>query len=207
MDSLIVSQPNPFDWDPLYDRFIAHLRSVGVGSSAPKLNDRMPLFGLPNSMGLYVDFGDRLGNGPIVLNFMRGGWCPYCAAELRAWNDAMPRLEAAGGEFIAICGEIGGLAEETRCTLAPDSTMLCDVDHGVTMALGLAFPISAEMHKAYADDGLDLSEIYGDSGWLLPIPATFVVDRGGFVRFAHVDPDFRRRADPATVVAVIQALG
>lgn len=207
MKSQPVPPTAPFDWDLLYDKFVAHLVATGVGRAAPKLNELMPSFSLPNSMGLHIDLSDRLSSGPVVLNFMRGGWCPYCKAELRAWHDAMPRLEAVGGQFIAVSGEIGGLAEDTRCTLAPESIMLCDVDHGLALSLGLTFPLSAEMHQAYADYGLDLTAIYGDSGWLLPIPATFVIDRVGLVRFAHVDPDFRRRADPATVIAVIEELG
>jgi peroxiredoxin len=197
----------PFDWKILYDKFVAHLIATGVGQAAPKPNDVMPSFCLPNSKGLHVDLADRLSDGPVVLNFIRGGWCTYCRDELRAWHDAIPRLEAAGGQFIAVSGEVGGLAEETRCTLAPKSMMLCDIDHGLALSLGLAFPLSVQMHQAYTDHGLDLNSIYGDSGWLLPIPATFVIDRSGLIRFAHVDPDFRHRADPATVIAVVETLG
>ncbi|HEX8553702.1 MAG TPA: peroxiredoxin-like family protein [Sphingomonas sp.] len=199
--------PSAFDWDALYDRFVAQLRTRGVGGSAPKLYDRFEPFTLPDSRGRYVDLADRLGTGPVVLSFMRGGWCPYCRGELLAWADAIPRLEAVGGRFIAVSGEAGGRAEVTRCELAPGAEMLCDIDHGLALSLGLAFPVSEELHDRLIDHGLDLSDVYGDSGRILPIPATFVIDSGGVVRYAFTEPDFRVRADPAVVIAVVEACG
>lgn len=195
-----------FDWQSLYDGFIANLRERGVGRAAPALGDRLEPFVLPNSLGRHVALDDLLGAGPIVLSFMRGGWCPYCRSELNAWSAAMARLAAVGGRFIAISGEVGGRAETTRCELAPEAEMLCDVDHGLATSLGLAFAISPELRRRYDEHGLSLADIYGDSGRILPIPATFVIDRGGIVRYAFVNPDFRVRADPSVVIAVVEAL-
>lgn len=197
----------PTEWNALYDRFIAHLRQVGVGTAAPRLHDRIDPFTLPNSMGVHVGLERFLGSGPVVMNFMRGGWCPHCRAELRAWEAAIPRLEAVGGRLLAISGEVGGLAETTRCELAPSAEMLCDVDHGLAASLGLTFPVTAELHRRYLEAGLNLADIYGDSGRILPLPATYVIDRDGVVRYAFVELDFRIRADPAVVIAVVEALG
>lgn len=195
------------DWAGLYDGFVAELRQRGTGGSAPRLGDRLEPFVLPNSAGRYVALDDLLGAGPIVLSFIRGGWCPYCRAELAAWADAIPRLEAVGGRLIAVSSEIGGRAETTRCSLAPGAEMLCDVDHGLATALGLTTIVGAAVHDAYRGAGLDLADIYGDTGRLLPIPATFVIAGDGTVRYAFVEPDFRIRADPAVVIAVVEALG
>ncbi len=202
-----LTQPSAaFDWHGLYDGFIGNLRERGVGRTAPALGDRLEPFVLPNSLGRHVALDDLLGAGPIVLSFMRGGWCPYCRSELNAWAAAMQRLAAVGGRFIAVSGEVGGRAETTRCELAPEAEMLCDIDHGLATALGLAFAISPELRQKYDEHGLSLADIYGDSGRILPIPATFVIDRDGIVRYAFVDPDFRVRADPAVVIAVVEAL-
>lgn len=194
-----------FDWNALYDRFVGHLRERGVGESAPKVRDRFPAFTLPDSLGRHVDLDDLLGAGPLVLSFMRGGWCPHCRSELLAWQNAMPRLAAVGGRFVAISAEIGGRAETTRCEIAPAAEMLCDIDHGLALSLGLAFPLSTEMHGRYEQHGLHLADVYGDSGLILPVPATFVIDSSGQVRYAFVDPDFRERPDPAVVIAVVEA--
>lgn len=200
-----MSQQPAFDWNALYDRFIAGLRNRAVGSAAPQLGDRFPEFALPDSHGHYVNLADRLGAGPVVLSFMRGGWCPHCRRELQAWADAIPQLEALGGRFIAVSGEAGGRAESTRCELAPNAEMLCDIDHGLALALGLTFPISQEMHERYREHGLELADIYGDSGLILPIPATFVLDAAGTVRYACVEPDFRIRPEPAVVLKAVRS--
>jgi peroxiredoxin len=197
----------PADWDALYDGFVGRLRRSGAGADAPGLYDRFEPFALPDSRGRYVSLKDRLADGPVVLSFMRGGFCPYCRAELQAWHDAIPRLEAVGGHFIAISAEVGGRAEETRCGLAPNAEMLCDVDHGLALSLGLAHPVGPDLHEGYRAHGLYLDEIYGDSGMLLPTPATFVIDSGGVVRYAFVEPDFRVRPDPTVVIAVVEACG
>ncbi len=206
--STLAETPLPlaFDWDGLYDRFVAELLGRGAGLAAPKLGERLDNFVLPNSAGRHVMLDGLLGAGPIVLSFMRGGWCPYCRAELTAWADAAPRLEAVGGRFVAISGEIGGRAETTRCELAPNAEMLCDVDHGLATSFGLTVAISPAVRESYLTHGLNLADIYGDAGRLLPIPATFVIDARGFIRYAFVEPDFRIRADPAVVIAVVEAL-
>lgn len=196
----------PTDWDSVYDEFVARLRERRAGSMAPQLGGNIDPFVLPDSMGRYTALADLLGKGPIVLSFMRGGWCPYCKAELRAWADAMPRLEAVGGRFIAVSGEVGGRAETTRCELSPGAAMLCDVDHGLATALGLTIIVPPGLRQRYIEHGLDLAAVYGDSGQLLPIPATFVIDGLGMVRYAFVEPDFRIRADPAVVIAVVEAI-
>jgi peroxiredoxin len=199
-----VPQQNP--WEDITNRFVAQMRGLRIGAAAPMINDQFPDFVLPDSQGRHVALSELLGRGPVVLSFMRGRWCPYCEQELMTWHDAIPQLEAAGGQFVGVSGEVGGLAEEFRCEIAPEAAMLCDVDHGLATGLGLAFPVSEEFHHRYVEAGIDLATIFGNAGRILPIAATYVIDAAGFVRYAFVDPDFRVRADPADVIAVVESL-
>lgn len=193
-------------WDAISDRLIAQFRKRNIGATAPKLNDPFPNFTLPNSKGVYVGMQALLARGPLVLSFMRGRWCPYCEAELLSWHEAIPRLEDQGGHFVGITSEVGGLAESFRCEIAPEAEMLCDVDHGLAMALGLTFPIDEEFHRHYLDAGIDLAATFGNAGRILPITATYVIDSNGIVRFAFDDPDFRVRADPTLVIEIVEGL-
>lgn len=205
---MTAPQTAPTDHDPWEqpsNQLVAQLRRNKVGSKAPQLNDRFPDFVLPDSQGRHVALAELTAGGPVVLSFLRGRWCPYCRQELKAWHDAIPQLEAAGGRFVAISAETGGRAEDFRCEIAPGARMLCDVDHGLAMLMGLAFPISEDLHRRYGDAGLDLATIFDNSGRILPIAATYVIDPQGIVRYAFVDPDFRLRADPAVVIAAIEA--
>lgn len=192
----------------LYDEFVAGLRSANVGSGAPHPGDTFPAFALPDAWGRYRSLDALLGSGPLVLSFVRGGWCPYCVHELRAWNDVLPALAEAGGHFAAVSPEVGGRAAMMGRLLgmSGDAELLCDVDLGVALTAGLAFRVNDPMRRRYLEQGLDLAALYGSNAGFLPVPATFVIDQAGVVRFAFADPDFRNRAKPSDVIGAVAAL-
>lgn len=205
-DALAQCQVESTSWDPTYAIFLERLQSLNIGATAPKVGDHFPHFALPNAMGARIAVSDLFADGPLVLSFNRGGWCPYCRLELAAWTSHLAELASMGGRFVAITGEIGGRAEDLRNALKLDAEILCDVDHGLALELGLAFYLGEELRQMYLDRGLNLSEVYGTESWFLPIPATFVLDTRGIVRFAYADPDFRARAEPSDVLAVVAAM-
>lgn len=194
------------DWTPVYDAFVLKLRAAGVGRRAPAVGARFPDFALPDPQGRYRTLAGLLADGPLVLSFNRGGWCPFCRAELGGWGARAAALAEAGGRFVSIAGEVGGRADRLHDFVGDGATILCDVDHGLALAVGLAFRCDADLQARYLACGLDLGEVYGGGGWFLPVPATFVLDRQAIVRFAFTDPDFRNRADPDTAIAVLRAL-
>jgi peroxiredoxin len=194
-------------WQPLYNRLIAEWRSLGIGASAPRVGERFPEFALPDARGRYHPIDELLTKGPIVLSFHRGEWCPYCRSELKAWHCALPRLEALNGRFVAISGEVGGRASSIEAILGDGAHVLCDVDHGVALTVGLAFFAGDQLLSEYCAAGIDLVPLYGTDSGFIPVPATFVIDTDRTVAFAFVDVDFRNRADPDTVLAAVAALG
>jgi peroxiredoxin len=53
----------------------------------------------------------------------------------------------------------------------------------------------------------DIAVRNGEESYELPVPATYVVDTMGVIRFAHVDVDFMTgRAEPQAVIAALEAL-
>jgi len=196
------------DLGPFFDEIVFGLREGGVGAAAPAVGDVFPDFSLPTADGGYLRLSDLLKAGPVVINFSRGRWCPYCAHEVAAWAEALPALAAAGARFIEITGEIGGGARALGAVLAAaDHTqaadVLCDVDHGLALSLGLAFFAGEPMLDFYRERGTDFHALYGSQSGFLPVPATFAVGRDGVVRHAFVDVDFRNRAEPLEVIAAL----
>lgn len=194
-------------WEPAYDRMVKGLAASGAAAAVPAVGDRLPQFALPDSRGRWVRLADLLADGPIVLSVHRGRWCPFCRAEIAAWRHALPDIKAAGGRLALTTPETGGRADRLRDMIGPDATILCDVDHGVAMLLGLTVPLPLDLQQAYRDAGLDLDLLTGGAGEFVPVPATFIVDRGGVVRFVHAHVDFRIRAEPTEVIAALRALG
>ena len=86
------------------ERHIAELRN-GLGKTALKVGDRAPAIVLDNARGETVDVGRLLQKGPVVVAFYRGGWCPYCNLELRAFQRVLPDINAAGASLVAISPE------------------------------------------------------------------------------------------------------
>lgn len=193
-------------WTCLYDSFVARLAALEAGHSAPKPGMAFPDLRLPDHLGQYQSLSAIRASHPVVLSFVRGSWCPYCRAELTHWRDQIAALRAAGGQLVIIVGEVSGGADRIHALLDGQAVVLCDVDHGAALDLGLAHHVGGELLQSYLAAGLDLTDVYGTDSGILPIPATFLIDARGVVREAFVDPDFRHRAEPAAMIAAMRQL-
>jgi peroxiredoxin len=188
------------------DKLVQGLIDSGADAGALKVGDRVPDFMLPNADGKLVQSSQVFGKRPVVISFYRGMWCPYCSAELNALANVSPRLKEAGASIVAITPEIGGAAKKTKDERRLDFEILCDIDNGVAMEFGLMFRIPDDIQPAYLKIGKKLPLIYGNDSWMLPIPATYVVNKDGVVAHAYVNPDYRDRLDPEDLLPVVAKL-
>ena len=173
-------------------------RSAGEGSAAPR-------FSLPNAHGEPVASESLWEDGPAVLSFYRGGWCPYCNIELRALQERLPEIEALGARLVAITPETPDNALTTQEKNEIAFEVLSDGGNRVASAFGLAFRLPDEINDIYRNKfGIDLEESNGEASQTLPLPATFVIGKGGTVLKAFVDADYTRRAEPDEVIAALK---
>jgi peroxiredoxin len=186
---------------------LAELRRIGAGGTALRPGDAFPDFLLPDTDGRLVARDDLLAAGPLVIAFFRGAWCPYCRVMLAALEEALPEIRAAGATFAAVTPETGGGALDVKRRHRAGYAVLADVDSGLAALCGVVFRVPVAYRQLLLRFGIDLAERQGNAAWLLPVPAAFVLDRGGTVAWAHVDADFTRRAEPADIVAALRALG
>ena len=201
----LMDAVTPVELRPLIDELVAHLRDTG---SAPGLDvgDAAPDFTLPDHRGRPVTLSDRLQHGPVVLSFYRGDWCPVCNLELQALQANLAEIERRGASLLAVSPQpadtSGAFAD--RLELAFD--VLSDVDQDVARAYALRFPLTDGLRAAYESYGLVLPEQNADGSWCLPVPATFVIDPAAVVQARHVEPDYRRRLEPAEILAALDAV-
>ena len=137
--------------------------------------------------------------------FFRGHWCPYCRLNVRAVVQAMDRIRAVGGEVVAIMPETQAFAGKFKSEAAVPFPVLTDLDNGYALSLNLAIWLGAEIQQLLAHQ--DLASFHGNDGWVLPIPATFVVGRDGLVKARFVDPDFRHRMAIEDLLAALKDAG
>jgi peroxiredoxin len=183
----------------------AELRRSGAVRHALSVGDPLPDFMLPDPTGSFVERDEILAESPLVLTFFRGHWCSACSA-VDAMLEALPAMREAGATLLAVTPETGGYAMRDQARTPPGLRILSDVDNGLALACGVAFRVPAHYRGMLAAHGVNLEERQGSTSWFLPVPATFVVDRTGIVRWSFVDVDFMRRADPAAVVEALRAL-
>ena len=131
--------------------------------------------------------------GPVAVTFHRGHWCPYCRINTRALAEAQTKIAAAGAQIVAIMPD----RQQFAVSLKHDSKMhypvLTDMDNGYALSLNLAIWVGAEVQELMAASGRDLPRYQGNNSWMLPLPASFVVDAEGIVRARFIDPDYRKR--------------
>ena len=189
-----------------YDEFLKRLDAGQVAAQACKEGDPMPGFLLPSADGRLVGSEELLAEGPLVVTFFRGDWCPYCIATLDALEAVLPELSRAGGTLVALTPETGGRALATKRDRALHYEVLVDVDLAVAMAFGIVFRMPPLYTELLRRRGVDLAERSGNPAWLLPIPATFLVGRDGVVLRAWVNRDFTQRAEPSDIVTALRSL-
>jgi peroxiredoxin len=189
-----------------YQRGVEELAADGIAGRAVKVGDTAPDFTLASARGAPVALSQLLARGPVVLTFYRGGWCPYCNLQLRAYQKALPEIRAAGGTLVAIAPEKPDDTLSTAEKNALEFEVLSDVDGAVGAAYRLYFELSPELKALYAAGGNDLSKKNADGRWHLPIPATYVIGTDARVAAAFVDVEYRNRAEPAQILAALRAL-
>src|SRR5215470_10206780 len=187
-----------------YQDLLARLDRAETGARALKSGDAIPAFLLPDAEGRLVASDDLLARGCLVINFFRGNWCPYCRQTLKALEAALPEIEAAGGQLVALTPDTGHHLADTKRIQRLSYEILSDVDGTVGLQFGVLFRAPAAYRELLAGHGIDLAERHGNDGGFIPLPATYVVDRDGIVRYAFVDIDFTRRAEPSTVVTALK---
>ena len=177
----------------IVDRLVARLRQHEAGEDAPKPGGVMPTFVLPDETGRLVGLKDLLAQGPAVVTFHRGHWCPYCRISISTLVKAQPRIEALGARMVAIVPDREQFAAEMREDCNVNFPILSDMDNGYAMSLNLAIWVGNEMQEYMSKIGRMLPQYQGNDSWVLPIPATFVIGKDGRIRSRFVDPDYRKR--------------
>ena len=187
------------------DRLVARLQQSGAGESAPKIDDTLPPFHLPDEAGHIVSLDELLSKGPVAVTFHRGHWCPYCRLNTIALAKAQKEIEREGSRIVAIMPDRQQFAQELKTESKARFSILTDMDNGYALSLNLLIWVGAEMERMISAVGLDIPSYQGNTSWMLPIPATFVVGTDRKVKARFVDPDYRKRMEIEGLIAALRS--
>jgi peroxiredoxin len=126
-----------------------------------------------------VTLEDLLKEGPLAMTFHRGHWCPYCRINTKAFTELQERITSGTAQFAATIPERQEFAARVSAEGKGRFPVLTDVDNGYALSLNLALWVGDEMQKILKSGGRQLPDYQGNNAWVLPIPATFVIDKDG----------------------------
>ncbi len=201
-----VDQDMPEDTRKLLERSVQRVIESGIAESALAVDDYFPQFSLPNVVGDAISSGELLAQGPLVVCFFRGGWCPYCNLELRAYQSILREIHELGAEFVAISPQL----PDESLTMAAKANLtfevLNDTGNSLSEHMGLMHELPPSLVDTYLSMGYDLERINGNMRWTLPLPATYVLDRDHRIHMAFINPDYRVRFEPDQVLVALREL-
>lgn len=197
------------------EKATADLFNTGIEDRILKSGTQAPAFTLEDARtGKLVHSADLLTLGPLVINFFRGRWCPYCVTELETWRELYPAVRKRGALFVAISPQTtrqNNFAIEQHALPFP---LLADPGAAIAEKFGIAYTIPAD-HRRYFQSilvnipfnnaGLSYHNATEES-WRLPLPAVFVIAKDGTIAFSEAHADFRVRPEPLEVMNVLDSL-
>lgn len=193
-------EKTPAEVAQVMDEAIEALRKSQIVEKALKAGASFPVMKLKDAQGAKFDTAALLKKGPLILVFYRGGWCPYCMVQLAYWNNELADVRAKGATFVAITPENSTEAKATIAKRGWEFPVVLDEKSKLARKLGIVYPMPESLIAVYRKFGRDLSATNTSESWELPISATYVVGTDGKIVYAHIDPDYKKRAEPAEVL-------
>jgi len=183
------------------------LQESGIQEKVLKAGDKAPEFELQDQNGETVSSKELLAKGPLVLTFYRGVWCPYCNADLANLKKYTPEIEAAGATLVGVSPELPEFLKKITAMQKLNFNILHDDQNTLAAQFGLKFHFEPDLKSLYRDKfNINLEVQQGNDEWSLPMPARFVIDTEGMIRYAESEPDYRNRPNPDDLMETLKNL-
>jgi peroxiredoxin len=191
-------------WLDAARRSIQALAETGLVAKAVKAGETAPLFRLRCGRGGFIDLSDLLNRGPVVISFFWGDWCPFCVLALQALAAAHPEIERLGAMLVALSPQ----ARENSSSSGgePPFPVLQDFGCEIAARYRIAFTVPQQFRTAYLALGYPHSAKAGSKGWILPLPATYVLNSTGLVVLSYLDTDYTTRLETTEIIVALTHL-
>lgn len=186
------------------DRATEEFRQAGLAEQALKPGDAAPAFSLPDVKGNKISSTELLSQGPLIITFIRGRWCPFCCATMEAWQGVLPQVKSSGANFIAITPMSPQQSDFMRDQHKLAFPILSDPGNKVAEQFGVAYRVPQYQQELFSTVFINLPHIHSEDSWTLPLPATFAITQDGIINYVFADNDYTQRAEPTEVLRAIK---
>ncbi len=181
------------------------LQDESISKNALKVGDKFENVELFNIDGHSVKLHDYFKNNEfLVVNFYRGGWCPYCNLELKALQEILDDLKALNTSLIAVSPQTPDNSLSTKEKNELEFEVLSDIGNKVAKKVGLVFSLADELKPIYKEFGIDIPASNNDETYDLPMPATYVINKNKEIIFSYIDEDYTKRSEPSDILEAIK---
>jgi peroxiredoxin len=187
-------------------RSIRALAETGLVAKAVRAGETAPLFRLRCGRGGFVDLSDLINRGPVIVSFFWGDWCPFCVLEFKALAEAYAEIERLGATLVTLSPQARGPSSSPGSHGEPPFPILQDPGCKVASRYRIAFAVPKRYRAAYLALGYPNPAKTGSKGWMLPMPATYVLDSTGFVVLSYLDADYTTRLEPTEIIVALTHL-
>lgn len=167
---------------------------------ALKVGDKAPNFKAKAHSGEILHLDSLLKKGPVVLFFYRGAWCPYCNKQMSELQDSLSLITSKGAAVIAISPEIPENIEKTIRKTNASFSIIHDKEYAIMKAYKTAFKVDSNTVEKYKKWNIDLESANGNRDNMLPVPATYIIDQKGNIKYVYFDADYRKRVSVKTIL-------
>ncbi len=180
------------------ERSLKDAHGLSVGAKAP-------MFTALDADSNRFSLEKALVEGPVVLIFYRGFWCPVCNKHLGSIQDSLKMIEKAGAKVIAISPEKPEYLNVMEDKTGAEFTLLYDEGYSIANAYDVTFKPSATKLFTYnVILGGKLKKTHSDESQQLPIPATFIINQQGEISWRQFDPDYKNRASVKEILLALE---
>lgn len=201
-----ASEHIPDEVMTVMNRSARALAESRIAEEALAAGDKAPNFTLPSARGGRVALAELLEHGPVVLTFYRGAWCPFCDLALRALGEINEQIAQRGASLVAVSPQIPDESLSLQQKHRLEFEVLSDVGLDTAKQFGIAFDLTEELGALYDRLGFELRRVNGGHARSLPLPASYLITPDGTIRWAFVDTDYSKRAEPADILAELDEL-
>jgi peroxiredoxin len=187
-------------------RSIQRLAETDLLAKAVKAGETAPIFKLRCGRGGFIDLSHLLECGPVVVSFFWGDWCRFCVLELRAFAAAHPEIERLGATLVALSPQTRGKSPSPGSESELPFPVLQDPECEIAARYRIAFTVPTQFRAAYLTLGYPNSARTASEDIVLPIPATYVLDKTGLVVLSYLDADHTTRLAPTEIIAALTHL-
>lgn len=167
-----------------------------IGQKAPKIL-------AVDQFGERVSLTDRLNQGPVVVVFYRGQWCPHCNLHMSNIQDSLQMVLDAGASIIAITPEKEEKIEKTVAKTGATFSIIYDENHRIMDDYKVTFKLSGWKRFIYGLGGININKASGNRDSALPVPATYIIATDGTIYASHFNEDYTERMLVKDILVVL----